>query len=122
VLSDGGVGLDHLSSEAGDLKIIEEGVVECGGPGLGKQDGDLSAEVEGVQDFFNETDVILGDNSAGVAGLIGDGGVADVEGEMEGELAGDIAGEGTFVYERCEIRVGAVVGSGGGLVSVIAGY
>ena len=60
LFSDGGVGLDHLSSEAGDLKMVEESVVKCGGPGLGKLDGNLAAEVERVKDFFDETEIILG--------------------------------------------------------------
>ena len=46
LFSDGGVGLDHLSSEAGDLEMVEEGVVQRGGAGLGKLDRDLAVEVE----------------------------------------------------------------------------
>ena len=78
-------------------------------PDRGKLDGDLAAEVERVKDLFDEAEVILRDDSAGVAGLVGDGGVADVEGEMQGEFAGDVASERALVYERCEIGVGAVV-------------
>jgi hypothetical protein len=87
LFSDCGVGLYHLSSEPGYLEMIEEGVVKCGGSGPGKLDGNLAAEVEGVKNLFDETEVILGDDSAGVASLVGNGGVADVEGEMEGEFA-----------------------------------
>ncbi len=114
LLSDGCVGLDHLASEARDLQVVEEGVMKGCRSGLGKLDGNLAAEVERVQDFFDETEIVLGDDSAGVAGLVGNGGVANVEGEMEGEFAGDIAGQRAFVYERCEIGVGAVVGDWGG--------
>jgi hypothetical protein len=65
---------------------------ECGGSGLRKLNGYLAAEVECVKDFFDETDVVLGDDSAGVAGLVGYSGGADVEGKMEGEFAGDVTG------------------------------
>jgi hypothetical protein len=74
-----------------------------------------------MKNFFDETEVILGDDSAGVTGLISDGGVAYVEGEMKGELAGDIASKRTLVYKRCEIRVGAVVSDWGGSFVVVTG-
>jgi hypothetical protein len=74
------------------LKIVEEGVMECGGPGFRKLDGNLAAEVEYVKDLFDETEIVLGDDSAGVAGLVGYSGLADVEGKMEGEFAGDVTG------------------------------
>ena len=121
LFSDGGVGLNHLSSEPGYLEMVEESIVKCGGAGLGKLDGDLAAEVEGVKDLFDEAEVILGDDSAGVSGLVGNRGLADVEGEMKGEFAGDVASEGAFVYERCEIRVRAVVADCGRAFVVVTG-
>ena len=33
LFSDGGVGLDHLASEAGDLEMVEQSVVKRGGAG-----------------------------------------------------------------------------------------
>ena len=118
LFSNCGVGLDYLSSESGYLEMVEESVVKCIGPGPGKLNWNLTAEVERVKDLFDETEVILGDDSAGVASLVGNGGVADVEGEMKGKLVGDIASERALVYEWCEIRVGAVVGYCGGTLVV----
>ena len=68
--ADGRVGLDHLACKAGDLKMIVEGVVKCGRARIGKLNRRLAAEVEGVKNLFNQTEVILGDHSAGVAGLV----------------------------------------------------
>ena len=56
LLSDGGVGLDHLAGETGDLEMIEESVVQGGCTGFGKLDRNLAAEVERVQDLFDEAD------------------------------------------------------------------
>ena len=120
LFSDRGVRLNHLSGEAGYLEMIEEGIVERGGPAFRKLNGDLAAEVECVKDFFDEIDVVLGDDSAGVAGLVGYSGVADVEGKMEGEFAGDITGERALVYQWCKIGIGAIVGDWCGLAGVIA--
>jgi hypothetical protein len=119
LFSDGCVGLDHLSSDAGDLEMVEEGVMKGCRPGFGKLDGDLAVEVERAKDFFDETEIIVGDDSAGVTGLVGNRGFANVEGEMEGEFAGDVAGQRAFVYQRCEVGVGAIVGGRCGLVGVI---
>jgi hypothetical protein len=85
-------------------------------------DRNQPAEVEGVKDLIDEKEVILGNNSAGVTSLVGDGGIADVEGEMEGELAGDVVSEGALIYERGKVGVGAAVGwCGDGLVGVDIG-
>jgi len=92
LFSNGDVGLDHLAGEAGDLEMVEKRVVKSGGSGSGELDGNLTAEVEGVEDLFDEAEVVPGDDSAGVTGLVGYIGVADVEGEMKGELAGDVVG------------------------------
>ena len=70
--ADGGVGLDHLASEARDLEMIEERVVQRGRTGFRQLDGN-AAEVERVKDLFDEMRVILRDDAAGVAGLVGDG-------------------------------------------------
>jgi hypothetical protein len=100
--------------------MIEEGVVEGGGSGLGKLNGNLAAEVECVKDLFDETAIVPGDNSAGVAGLVSKSGVADVESKMEGKFARDVAGERALVYQGCEIGIGAIVGDRCGLAGVIA--
>lgn len=50
----------------------------------------------------------MGYDSTGIASLVGNGGVADVEGEMEGKIAGDIAGKRALIYERCKIGIRAI--------------
>jgi hypothetical protein len=59
--------------------MIEERIVQIGGSGLRKLDGNCAAEVECAEDFFDELNVILRDDAACVACLVGDAGVADVE-------------------------------------------
>src|SRR5437868_6824663 len=120
LFSDCRVRLNHLSSETGYLEMVEECVVEGGGPALRKLNGDLAAEVECVKNLFDEIEIILGDDSAGVAGLVGYSGVADVVGKMEGEFAGDVTGERALVYQWCEVGIGAIVGDRCGLAGVIA--
>ena len=79
-------------------------------PALGSWTGDRAAEVERVQNLFDEARVVLRDDAACVAGLVRDAGAADVEGDVQGELAGDIVGERALVDERREKWIVAGVG------------